>query len=490
MMRIRSFSKRKNSSFLSYYTKCAFIVFFVCFVSFVFCSRANAQITYTEGLSTFSASSGNTIVVSGGDAAGADSSSSSSGSMIVDAINIAMDLIVAAGRAVYQYAVTALMWLNSVLINATTAELPFLFEKVKASLSLGALAEIVGTSLNSKMKVSRAKATNDTRVKLAVAKAIARDAMAHVVPNNNLLCQNIKLGQVYGLTESYMRDTSEKVQRSLAYVGRGAKDDYSGPLYAVDIEKWRCKWGFGDPAMGYTEIAGVSCANHENLDFGSAKRRLINADLAASTLDGMMPLERPPMKVDTIDGVKSLVLDVDETNPNQLMWLAADNFCRQMQGPRITPLHGKNIDTPTGLPQRAVFENTLSRQTQFNKACTDLLAYHTRPNMDEQAELIEAQNVTCEMARGSISDSELSANFDNCEKGLSQYQAEYIQHKKCKTLTNTTTKRASGRVEHELSDDMLDCSINWTSWQLSVAARQGDLIDAVIGQQRIKSGGR
>ncbi len=405
-------------------------------------------------------------------------------SMILDPVNAALEFSYRLMRVGYMSTVTYIHEYNAALTTAATVLLvPEWFAITREAINSTFTGMTSGTEIQTRGLGKLADVVSDTSAKNALLASEERLALKQVTPPNEILCKAMQLSNLAQITKPFTNSVSEQVQRSLAYMGRGSTDDMDGMLYAADMEKGRCELGTGSSLDGYELLKG-DCTKGENIKVGDLN--IIDADVMLhKAMGGRVALEIPPVKKRTMDnGVTVLV--PDPTTPAQKMWLAGYYGCIQMQGPRISALWGDNMDSPSGSTQRTMFEHALSRQTVYNEACSDLLAYYTKPNNTEYPHFMETQNYLCENARRILSDKELNADYGGCAVGLSLYQAEKLQHRICKAEGFTLEKRSIGTTDKNMPDGMIDCAASMLAWESSVASRHGRLVDAVVGQMKIK----
>ncbi len=344
-----------------------------------------------------------------------------------------------------------------------------------------------------KQQLAQVWIDNDTlNAKLAADMKLAAD---HAAPKNEYLCKATLVHQLATTTEDFERGGSRLALKAIESMGRGPLDDTSGVQYAFDEEKLRCAAGFGNVLVdGYDASCGDSTTVGED-----AKRTFIDADLTPFSMDGAVPLEMPQFtsKVVTLPDGKEVTVSVpiiSADKPNQKMWLAGLYHCFQLAGPRPTPAWGEDKMTrPTGLVERARFDHALAMQSAMVKPCTDLLAYYTRPNVDDPstASLIGEQHKRCVSAKGYVHEDDLKEKFSDCLspnfRGLSPYQVDFLSHLMCKTEQHHISLIQAGATQPELINDTIKCSAAWNTWQAKVAAKQGALADVVTGIQGTKN---
>lgn len=317
----------------------------------------------------------------------------------------------------------------------------------------------------------------------------------YAAPKNEYLCKATLIHQLAATTEDFERGISRLALKAIESMYRGPIDDGSGPMYAFDEETLRCSAGFGNPVVdGYDS----SCSGLATTTVGEdTKRSFIDDDLTPFSMDGAIPLEVSSFtsKAITLPDGKEITVSVpDPINDNQRMWIAGLYYCFQLAGPRPTPAWGEDKMTrPQGLVERARFDHALAMQSAMVKPCTDLLAYYTRPNLDDSASkaLIDKQQKSCVSAKGYIDGHDLEVKFSNCLspdfRGLSAYQAELLSHSMCKSEHHHISLIQAGATQPELINETIKCSAAWNTWQAKVAAKQGALVDAVTGIQGTKS---
>jgi len=297
----------------------------------------------------------------------------------------------------------------------------------------------------------------------------------HPIPKDKYACKKLLAQQGPLTAEQFMQEVLDQAAEALRGMYRGPYDDGSGPHYAANEERNRCNIKVCNPLDGYE----AKCTDTKTV-VGSVKRSLTDSDLSPFAMDGSIVLEMPRMKTKEIEvakGIKENIVVPDPQTPEQKMWVGALNYCFQLAGPRPTPPTGKAMVTIEGLRQRALFNQNLSIQGGTTLPCLSLLAYHTRPTSDSVSHkaIREDENSRCLGARNNMSDWEVKNKFDNCTKGLSYYQIDYIKHIMCKSLQNYLAQSRASAIYSTMSPSVTACSAAWNSWQVKLSMIQGSL---------------
>ena len=311
----------------------------------------------------------------------------------------------------------------------------------------------------------------------------------YITPKHEYLCKAILMYQLAATTEDFERAVARLALKAIESMHRGPTDDGSGSKYVFEEEKLRCEAKFANIIDGYDAACVETTPPREN------ERSFADADLLPFSMDGTIALEVPEMTstATTFSDGSSITVSVPtisqdpEHRYNQRMWLAGLYYCFQLAGPRPSPTWGaENMSRPAGKTERARFEHALAMQSAAIKPCTDLLAYHSRPNKTATA-LIKEQEKLCSAAEGIIDPVDIEKKFGNCKKGLSPYQAEYLRQLECKSSQSFLANLESGSTHWQGTDDAIICSTSWNNWAAKVAAKQGALVDAVRAIQETKS---
>jgi hypothetical protein len=373
----------------------------------------------------------------GGGGGGEGGGGGGGGQMVIDPVNIILQAYIGAARAAEFAASNALI--SSILGVLTTTVERFVYwmeATINAVLRTGAvISENIRAVAINRTKITEAIIDADTLNTRLEAKR--KHLMAHYPPAHEFLCNSIMMSHAVTTAVDHTRSVARMVQTMLVELGRERTDDMSGIKWAMQLERSRCALGFGNAIDG--DDAG--CISNQTAEPGN--RSFADADLSPGFLDGSVDLEVADMRQETYQGSSGAITAQipSPSNSAQRAWLAAVYFCVQLQGPRVTPrFRGDEISTPSGLVERAQYETAAALQSAMNKPCSDLLGYYSRPNPTMGASVIQQQNEDCSAARGTLADDTLQQKFGNCEKGLSQYQADYLDHLKCKASDFYTKK--------------------------------------------------
>lgn len=358
------------------------------------------------------------------------------------------------------------------------------FEVLEYELNLagGGVIGAINARSAGQTKIAQAKVDNHTEnVFMAAAMKVAGKFAPIGV---KIICKAAAINQAPLLVAPFAKGVSSMVQRTLLNAYRGKKSDGNGPKYAFNMEKTRCKYGFADAELdGYTEIDGEDCAKNASVRVGTAKLRLVDADIKPVAFDGNVPLKMPEMKETTDPDTGKVTLEPEAKKPEEKLWLAGFMYCLQMQGPRVTLPQVKNV---TNNSARMAYNHALAIQSGFNKQCADLLGYFTRPSQKDTPKLFAALNKQCTVAKEFLNEDEVKNRFGDCKDGLSLYEAELMTHKLCKSAAYMHAKRGARRNERDLVEDGVKCAIEWNTWKTRVATMRGALVNAARGQLNIK----
>jgi hypothetical protein len=311
-------------------------------------------------------------------------------------------------------------------------------------------------------------------------------AMDNAMPRTQHLCRKIVLDQYARSTIRSQEGVTRSIVDSMRFRQRGPNEDGAGPKGSIEATQVRCLNKYGNPLDGYPD----SCVDRTT-EVGPFKRKLTDADLLAATMDGAVTLEYPRREVlteTTQNGQTLLIARSVLENDNQRMWLAAVNYCFQMAGPRPTPPSGEYAKTPNGMILKALFDNASSRETAYAERCAKIIAYYTRLNPTDSPEELAADKKFCANSINGvpgktnyIDEETMKEKFEDCARGLSPYQKDYLQALVCKTNQNFLLSASSGVLFPEMMDQAVQCGSNWNAWKLDMATRNGGLVDAVKG---------
>ncbi len=310
----------------------------------------------------------------------------------------------------------------------------------------------------------RAQAENDAEIMKPLAKNMMRIARKNVFSESASLCNSIRLGQTSLTTKEWENAVARIAAESIAMRYRGAKDDGSGPAAASDALAARCEQKFGS-----SDDFPEQCVDKSTKSVSGVP--IANADLNFGTLTGEQPLELPDFEEVKKDGVLHYV--PVPKNTAQKFWVAGLYYCYNLAGPRPTlPKHF----SPEDISKDAQWRTCATREANLIRPCANLLAHHTRPN-SKQKELIAAHKEKCVAAeRLGIT---LPESFEKCARGLSPYQAAYLEHSMCKNPGQYTAQKRGGAALPDMVRANAKCSMTWNLWQQAEIERQTAVIAGV-----------
>ncbi|MGE4351463.1 MAG: hypothetical protein AB7E52_04660 [Bdellovibrionales bacterium] len=317
-------------------------------------------------------------------------------------------------------------------------------------------------------------------------------------PNVTHTCRRMVLQQSAISMETFQDETVREIVEAWVMEGRGVGSDPEGPRGTRLAMNLRCRNKYGNPIDGYP----AQCVDSKS-EVGSFKRTFIDADILPSTMDGAVTLEHPLKVKIEYDGLDASVLSPQ--NDNQKMWIAAMNYCLQLPGPKPTAPAGPDMLTSSVLMDaEAQYHTAISRGTQVVAQCSQVLSYYQRPN--EEMGAWDDSIKACKQAIGTagktnyLDEATMKEKFDNCKKGQSTYQLDYLKNISCKSTQYFMLSANTGSVSKEMLEQAVRCASGWNKWQVSMARLNGNLVSAVEGAmsvrkdfnrvQRIMSGGQ
>lgn len=307
-------------------------------------------------------------------------------------------------------------------------------------------------------------------VALGVIVGIAADS---ALPRHEALCRSI-LSHMLPLLSAgdYPKEVSRFALSMIESRYLGDTADGSGPQYARDSFWARYKQKF----CGADYPSGCSGTSTTGTD----GRSLADADFSFFTLDGGQKLEMTHIKSESKNGVTYSY--PDPQNTEQKFWVAGLYYCYNMAGGRPTPAAGEKMLYPGSMARRSFWDTLASKESDFAKPCTDLLAYYTRPN-SEATTALEEQKKNCLAAKRQGVD--VSA-FDNCEKGLSPYEAEKLDLLICKANQFYLSHAQAGASEPDMMKSIDKCTKAWQAWNTYRQIKISAVTEGAIGLARMK----
>lgn len=298
--------------------------------------------------------------------------------------------------------------------------------------------------------------------------------MAKTAPaRNEYLCKVIMIHQ--DTTDEFYKGVARYVASAGEHRDRFYNSDGNGPAWAAESLYLRKQNKFGsiDAPSSWQDTSSS----------GTNGRKIQNADLSASTMDGEQRLEFP--KLDCSDDGQGVTTCVpNPQNVEQRFWVAAFYHCLNAAGPRPTPKNGDAIITPSGLSQRAAWDSLASGESSLAAPCAELLAYYTSPGSDF-SDLQNRQNEKCKAAVAAKVIK--SADFNNCSKGLSKFQDEYIDAVSCKAPQYFLSSAHAHATDPQLLDAGIDCSAAYYEWLASIEMRKKKMVVGTRGLAEMAS---
>jgi len=351
-----------------------------------------------------------------------------------------------------------------------------------------------------KVLVTGEKLLTETQIRLADHAIAAHTAMVkgseqmryvadHPMTGEGQLCRSHILAGLAGATEDFQAGLTQLVGRALQDRDRGPGESGNTVVFAARMMNDRCKNKFGSPVDGYP----LECISTDLV--GPFKRSFVDADLSPFMMDGAVTLEVPLMEAYSYTAANGQTMTYLVTSPqnlNQKAFVAAFDYCFNLAGPRPTPPSGDARLKSKGLVDSSVFEQGSTVEGQLNAECAALLTYYTRPNVTQQPQAVKELNERCEMARksagedGMVSNAAIVEKFDDCKKGLSPYQAEFLAHAGCKSTDYYVQQVKASGLQSQLIEDAISCNQSWMLWQKNLVQRQGSLVKAVEGLMGVK----
>lgn len=245
--------------------------------------------------------------------------------------------------------------------------------------------------------------------------------------DNQILCNTIIARQLEMIMTSFADMVSGMVAEGIDLQDRGPGGDGTGPSHVANEKKTVCgQMGDGGPATRHSiDNDDPSCTGQQ---MGGGAPSLQDAHITPP--DRSTPLRVPPMQQYTVNGVTALV-PVPDDDIAEMRFLAARNYCAEVAGPRVSPPYANKMSTPEGMAVMAQFDHCESLRSVFVKQCTDRIGMLSRPDCSNPdfSDICKTAVAACSAAQAS--GVELPPSFNNCNDGLSLYEAEYISHAIC-----------------------------------------------------------
>jgi len=388
---------------------------------------------------------------------------------VVDAVNNTLEGTLASIEAAAATASEAVLTSIAAALQAYSAAIVIQFEKLLLYKGTSGALQTAGQSGLVKAKVKIAQAEIDAGVKSAFLRTSMKVASQNVTPEGNDLCNAILVQQLGSTTEQFEKSVARLAASADETMYRTATSDGAGPEYAKDHYALRCTAKLGN------KIDFPSTCVDETTK-GTDGRKIGDADISFSTLDGGQVLELPSFDTITVDDQTYRV--PDPQNTAQKFWTAGLYYCENLGGPRPSPPYGKQLDTPDGRTAAAQWRHCQSRRSQLIQPCMELLAYNTRPNSNQTA-LIATQLVGCKAAK--LLNMTLPDDFEDCAYGISPRQADLLKQAMCKNPQYYIAQLLGGGTHKSLLDVITDCATSWNFWKESLIDREMSVYTSIEG---------
>jgi len=388
---------------------------------------------------------------------------------VVDAANNTLEGTLASLEAAAASASETVLGNIAVALQVYSAAIVMQFEKLLLYQGTSGALQTAGELGEVKAKVKIAQAEIDGGVKSAYLRTAMRVASQNVPPEGNDLCNAILVQQLGTTTEQFEKSVARLAASADETMYRTATSDGAGPEYAKDHYALRCAAKFGN------KVDFPSACVDESTK-GTDGRKIGDADISFSTLDGGQVLELPSFDTVTVDDKTYRV--PNPQNTAQKFWTAGLYYCENLGGPRPSPPYGKELDTPDGRTAAAQWRQCQSRRSQLIQPCMNLLAYNTRPNSNQTA-LIATQQVGCKAAK--LLNMTLPDDFEDCAYGLSPRQADLLQQGMCKNPQYYIAQLLGGGKHKNLLDVITECAASWSTWKEGIVDKEVSVYSSIDG---------
>lgn len=384
--------------------------------------------------------------------------------IVIDILEFATKVISWVKEAAGWVAMKAALIYERASIIAYSYALNYEFIMLADKVQSAFMAKSVAQSLSSKIDGQIADANVDSMVKTGVA-TLAMELAAEEAPSaSSALCKNA-FAHLLPLTgEAHALEVSRNIVDAVS--GRGLCKGCSGN--DMGYAAWESAFRHGQAAPGATKDSTKAFGNAvDGIEEGIASySSMVDADLLGAMTDLTIP---------DVTGSGSSK-KYNPTTERQVAYMAALNHCMHVAGPRESPSRDANLNTPTGLIQRAMFNHCAANESVLIKQCGDKIAFNARPNCTQSPELCEQQNVFCGEA---VKNSGNAEKYGNCEEGLSPRESFILEQMMCKaqqhyidqTLAHAPTKDQYGTVTR--------CSMAWDAWEALAAKKEENFLRAV-----------
>lgn len=325
------------------------------------------------------------------------------------------------------------------------------------------VAQTTAQRMQATMTTEAAQAVIDAGTNNMVLEVKAKHLAAHIMPpaSEQFLCNLILARQAVPVMTEFARIISKTVAIGMDARYRSRGSDGNGPQYAMDAWQIKCgQYGDNRPKTG-NSIDGVpvECrAETTAPTIGYA-----DGHMSMDTLSRNKVYTVPPVKEvqKNINGKIETVADFfpEKGNEAHRQWLVARDYCYNIAGPRPSPPRDEDLDKPAGKAQFMQFTKCLSRQSAFVKLCADRLGKLTRPDCSNNdfKEFCEASVQACDAAREA--QIVLPPEYNNCNDGLSFYQAEYLSSALCGSTRRIQAESHGGTQNHKKISTLVMCQV-------------------------------
>ncbi len=322
-----------------------------------------------------------------------------------------------------------------------------------------------GNKLLAEAEKRLTQALADNGVENAFMEAALEARAENVPPQNNQLCNTIVMNKSIMTTEQFEEAVATAASSVVETRDRTKGSDGSGPAKASLMEQGRCELGLARESDGYNEECVDKTAKGED------GRTLEDSDTSAFTLDGRQTLEIPQFTTITEDSIQYRVPAPE--GAEQKFWTAGLYHCMHLAGARPTPPVKEEIETPDGLVKRAQWNHCAAAESALVRACTNLLAFYTRPN-STFTELIKNQKKSYEATE------KLNITLpESHEKGMSSYQLLRASQAACKSNQYYVSQSEGGATHADMMNSVNKCTLAWNAWESMQEKRRMALIEAV-----------
>jgi hypothetical protein len=125
-----------------------------------------------------------------------------------------------------------------------------------------------------------------------------------------------------------------------------------------------------------------------------------------------------------------------------------------------------------------------AKRSAFIEACAERITFLQRPDCTKDKTLCES---TIKLCKANNKDGNLPDTFENCEKQLSPYFAEYLAVHECFGTAHYLTASLGGRKPPEQVADNDRCLQKYIQWQQLNKDRETAFLQAVAGIEEAKS---